>query len=68
MRWRLNKLDWPYALGELIIVTVVDYTDAERIYSIISIFILSGSESVGDDAGQVQLDAFMHYLKDDHHA
>ena len=22
MRWRLNKLDWPYALGELIIVTV----------------------------------------------
>ena len=47
MRWRLNKLDWPYALGEQIIVTVVDYTDAERNYSIISIFILSSSESVG---------------------
>ncbi len=22
MRWRLSKLDWPYAVGELIIVTV----------------------------------------------
>ena len=67
MRWRLSKLDWPYAVGELIIVTAgvlialaIDQWNSERLdrveeVAIIDRFIGDLQTDLGDISGGLEL-------------